>query len=515
MKSESAIPRVPGSEAADVVIVGGGTAGALIASRLAERTGLSIAVVEAGPRYPWWALSVPLASYRLRGPWSWDHISVPQLALEGRRVRFPMGKVLGGSTAVNAMIAAHGPASDYDEWAASGCPGWSWSELMPCWLRATGGGRRCAVSVERPAYTAPFTDALVGACEEHGLTRVDALVGDRSETCGRFMLFQRGGRRYTTAECLAGAATGRGVAVALRAQVQRIMFDGDTAVGVEFGGVGACKAIRARVGVVLCAGVFGSPAVLMRSGIGPAERLRAAGISIRVDLPGVGENLHDHIGIPVVWECTSRSPGRKSRWIPSALEYALGRTGVMVSNGCEGGAFLGRAGKSPELEITANFQSGHHRHAVEMSAILMHPASRGVVTLDPRCPLGPPVIDPRFLSVDSDAAALGEGVGRIRDIASQPSLRAFGLTREFMPGTSDLMEHTRRHATTHYHPVGTCRMGMDALSVVSPRLDVRGLRNLWVCDNSIIPRLPAGHSAATAVIIAERGADLISEQLAA
>ena len=304
----------------------------------------------------------------------------------------------------------------------------------------------------------------------------------------------------------------RALRVVLRTGVQRVLFERDRAVGVQ------CTAdprssIRARMGVVLCAGVFGSPTVLMRSGIGPAASLQAAGIRLRHHLPGVGENLQDHIGVPVVWGSSAPSPGRRSRWLAAAVSYRLRRDGVMVSNGCEGGAFLGENADSPDIEIAALFQSAWHPRAVELSAIVMHPQSRGRVTLDPRCPSGRPLINPCFLSNTNDLRVLMDGVEHIRAIASQPSLRAFGLHQELMPGGVNLAQHIACYATTHFHPVGTCRMGCDDLAVVSPGLQVHGTRHLWVCDNSIMPLLPAGHSAAVAMIIAARGADLIASQL--
>ena len=500
---------------ADIVVVGGGTAGALVAARLAECTDARVLVLEAGPEYPWWALGVPLASYRLSRPWSWGFESVPQSALDGRRIRFPMGRVLGGSSSVNAMIAAQGPASDYDAWAAAGCVGWSWNDVEPCWTRAIDRSRAGSVCVEQPSFTSPFTEALIGACEEHGLARVDALTGERSQTCGRFALFQRQRRRYSTAYALAHAVDEGRVSVATAAQVRHILFENDRAVGVECGDGRSQMTVRASSGVVLCGGVFGSPSILMRSGIGPPERLRASGINVRHCLPGVGENLHDHIGVPVVLASQQPSPARRSRWIPAAIQYAISRRGVMASNGCEGGAFLGLPGMSPDLEIAGLFQTFHHRQAVEIAAIVMHPEGRGCVTLDPHRPSGAPIIDPRALSAPEDLRRLREGIDRIRDISARPSLRNFGLSGELMPGTADVDAHIRRYASTHYHPAGTCRMGTDEMSVVSPDLSVNGTRGLWICDASVIPRLPAGHSAATAIIIASRGGDLIARHLSA
>ncbi len=498
----------------DVVIVGGGTAGAIVAERLARGTDLTILVLEAGPGFPGWALGVPLASYRLSGPWSWPHLSVPQESLEGRRIRFPTGRVLGGSSSINAMIAAHGPAADYDAWAEEGCTGWGWRDLDPFWRQATDPRDEAAASIEAPSHTAPFTHALVAACEESGLVRAEPLTGERSQTCGRFALFQRNRMRYTTAHAMAIAARKERVRVATRAPVHRVLFADDRATAVECGDPRAPVTIRARVGVVLGAGVFGTPCILMRSGIGASARVRAAGVDPWLHLPGVGENLQDHVGVPVILGCRAPSPGRKSRWIPAALRYALSRSGVMASNGCEGGAFLGSAGRPPDLEIAGLFQTRHHPRAVEIAAIVMHPDSRGFVTIDPRDPVGTPIIDPRFLTAPDDLRRLREGIDRVRDVVSRPALREFGITGEIMPGSTDIGLHIRRLASTHYHPVGTCRMGTDAMAVVGPDLVVRGTRNLWICDNSVVPRLPAGHSAATAMIIGSRGADLIMRRLA-
>lgn len=497
----------------DLVIVGGGTAGAVFAARILRATSARVLVLEAGPRFPWCALAVPLASHRLRAPWIWPYASVPQIALDGRRIRYPMGRVLGGSSSVNAMIAAPGPAADYDAWAAEGCTGWAWRDLEPYWRRATEPSDPAGIRVSPPTFQAPFTRALIAACQEYGLSPVEALTGASAGSCGPFALFQSERMRFSTARVLAEAArTGR-LTVRTHAPVQRVLFEGDRAVAVECRIGRARHLIQAHSGVVLSAGVFGSPCLLMRSGIGPAERLVAAGLTPRLDLPGVGANLQDHIGVPVICASRAPSPGRKSRWLPAALRYAVSRTGVMASNGCEGGAFLGPAGLSPDLEITANFQSWHQPRAVEIAAIVMHPQSRGWIGLDPRRPDGAPIIQPRFLSAPADLQALKDGIDQIRAIVAQPSLRAFGLGQELMPGVSDVHAHIRRYASTHFHPVGTCRMGVDRLAVVGPDLAVRGVRALWVVDNAVVPRLPAGHSAATAMILAERGADLIGAQL--
>ncbi len=496
----------------DVIVVGAGTAGCLLARRLVERTAARVLLIEAGPPYPAWALGAPLAGLRLRPAWSWALPSVPQPALGGRRVEYPMGRVVGGTSSVNAMIAAAGPPADYDAWAAD-CPGWGWADLAGALAGRPGEPVPTALPVAPPRHESAFSTAFLAACEQDGLRRVEPLDGSESGTCGRFALFQRSGMRVSAAEFAARSGRADRLVVRPRTEVRRVLIEDGRAVGVELGGRRATGQIRARLGVVLCAGALQSPRLLLGSGVGPARDLEAAGIPVVADLLGVGANLQDHYGAPVVVASRRPAPGRPSRWVPAAVRYAVRRDGVMASNCCEVGGFLGEPGGSPEVEIFALFQTRRAPGAVEVAALLLHPESRGTVALDPADPRGPPRIDPGFLTGAADRDRLRTAVAQIRGLIDRPALRAFGLGRELMPGDQDLDAFLRDRVDTFYHPAGTCRMGSDPAAVVDPGLRVREVAGLWVADNAILPTIPAGHTALTALLVGARAAERIGAQV--
>jgi len=493
-----------------IIIVGAGTAGCVLARRLVERTRKRVLLIEAGPRYPAWALHTPLASLRLRKAWSWSLECVPQQQLDGRRIAFPMGRVVGGTSSVNAMVALAGPPADHDAW---GVPGWSWADLGPCLKRAGALDGGSMLSGNKPVYESTFSTAFLRACEEDGIRSVEILNQAQSETCGLFPLFQDRGRRRSAAHYLQQLPSGGTLSILSRAEVRRVLFTGRRAVGVELGRRRATGQVFATEGVILCAGALLSPSILHRSGVGPAEMLEAAGVSIEADLPGVGLNLQDHVGVPVVVESAVPPPGRPSMWLPAALQYAIFGNGVMASNCCEAGCFLGDTSASPKLEVFTHFQTSRHPRAMEFSVLLMHPQSRGMLTVAPDDPWGPPRIDPGYLSNNADRGALIEGVDRVRSIVRRPALQRFGLGKEVIPGRIEPDAFLRAHANTFYHPVGTCRMGADRLAVVDPRLRVYGVDNLWVADNSVVPTQTAGHTAATALMIGERAADFMTADL--
>lgn len=504
-----------------VIIVGAGTAGCVLARRLVERTDARVLVVEAGPRYAGWALGPPLAGLRLRRRWSWPLESVPQPQLGGRRIPLPMGRVVGGSSSVNAMVAAAGPPADYDAWAAAGNEGWAWADLAPCWERVAAPAGGGLLPVAAPRHESAFSAAFLRACAEVGIDRRQPLTGAEAETCGTFSLFQHRGWRASAARCLSAAGPADRLAVMPRAPVRRVVMEGGRAAGVELGGPRRAGRIVAADAVVLCAGALLSPHLLQVSGIGPAESLEAAGLAVRLHLPGVGRDLQDHAGVPVVVESALPPPGRPSRWLAASICHAVLGTGVMASNCCEAACFLaavdGAAGAAPGIEVYTHFQTGRHPRAVEFSVVLMHPRSRGTILPNPADPWAGPLVDPRILTDAADRTALVAGVERVRSIVATRALRGFGLGREILPGgppgrpADDAF--LRDHAATYHHPVGTCRMGGDRLAVVDARLRVHGAANLWVVDNSVVPAIPAGHTAATALVIAERAADFLAADL--
>lgn len=498
----------------DIVIVGAGTAGCLLARRLVERQGATVAVVEAGPRYPAVALDPPWLGLRLHGPWTDVLRTVPQRHLDGRRIDCPVGRVVGGTSSINAMIHLPGSPAVFDAWAAAGCTGWSARDLAPCFAAAMGEGGPLTVVV--PSSAAPFTEAVIAACEEDGLVREPWVTGDRAGVCGRFACFLRRGRRSGAARDGLGGATGGGrgaggaaVFLRTRSPVRRVIIERDRARGVE---LQDGTRIGARREVVLSAGVYRSPLLLQRSGIGPRDLLERAGIAPVIDLQAVGENLQDHVRVPVVFSSGRPSPGHWTRWPAAALRYLLRRDGLLASNCCEAGAMLattpGRA--VPDVEILSHFQTAWAVDAVDLECILLDAPSRGVVQIDPAAPFATPVIDPRYLSADREVEMLAAGIERARSIARRPSLAAFALREEIIPGPdADLPAAIRRLGRTAYHPAGTCRMGADADAVVDPRLRVRGVEGLRVVDASVMPSLPGGHPSATVYAIAERAARLM------
>ena len=498
---------------AEIIIVGAGTAGLVLANRLIQDTNARVLLLEAGPQYPKWALDAPLAGLRLRKAWSWTTQTVPQKELGGRTVPIPMGRLAGGTSSVNAMIAAIGPTADFDAWAKVGCTGWEWEELQPFWEKATLSKPQRIMPVNPPTFVSDFSHAFLEGCQQEGFQKVESLTGSQSETCGLFDLFQEGSKRISTAHALERLRLSNRFQIRTGQNVLRILLEGEKAVGVEIGGSRSKNIIRASHGVVVSAGALFSPQILQRSGIGPARLLSSARLKVHVDLPGVGLNLQDHLGAPVVIQSTTLSPGRKSRWISAALRYLFFGDGVMASNCCEAGCFFSGQRNSPDLELLTLFQTNRHPHAVDLASILMHPESKGTVTIDPRNPSGPPLIDPQYLTAPGDADLILKGVERIRSIVNRPALRQFGLTTEILPGSMELGEFLRLHASTYHHPVGTCRMGSDDLAVVDPGLKVRGVNNLWVVDNSIIPAIPAAHTASTAIVIAEKAADLLKKDI--
>lgn len=501
----------------DVLIVGAGTAGCVLARRLVETTSARVLLIEAGPRYPAWALAAPLAGLRLRPHWSWQHQTLPQAALNHRSIPIPMGRVVGGTSSVNAMVAAPGPPSDFDDWARLGCPGWSArdlaTELGEATLRDGGLQHAAGLPIGTPTFESPFSTAFVAACVQSGLHHEQPLTGTQAQSCGVFPLFQQKGQRCSTAGRLVGLERHPRFRLLTGHTVRRVLFAGQQATGVELQCGTRRKTVRATAGVVLSAGALQTPTLLQLSGVGPALLLRGAQIDVQLDLPEVGEGLQDHVGAPVVIRSAVPSPGRPSRWVTAALQWLWNRSGVMTSNCCEAGCFLGPAAGLPEGEIFTHFQTRRAAQSVEMMCTLLRPASRGTVRIDPAHTAGPAWIDPGYLSEQADRDALRELLVQARQIAAQPALREFGLQAELLPGDQPLDEYLRAYATTCHHPVGTCRMGTDPGAVVGPDLRVHGLSRLWIADNSIAPVIPRGHTATTALVIALRGSRLIAAQL--
>ena len=500
---------------ADFIVVGAGTSGCLVARRLLERTDATVLLLESGPAYPAFVLDVPLASLSLRRKWSWSLRSVPQASLLGRSILFPMGRVVGGSSAVNAMIAVPGMPQTFDAWGDAGGEGWRGSEMMQAFGRAAAEDGSAPITISESRHRAPFSEAFLDACVESGLKQTRLLRGDAAETCGWFPVFQNQGKRQSAGRVvLATNSHSQRLRLLTGVDVRRVVFDNRIATGVELVSTGKRVQTYARQGVILAAGALGSPKLLLCSGIGSADVLCGTGVNLEVDLPGVGENLQDHFGVPLVYASKQPSPGRKSRWVTAAWQYLRSRDGVMASTCGEVGCFLtvGNENQQSMIELFAMFQTNRVPQGVELMCVLSQPMSSGSIRLNPDDPWGSAVIDPNYLSHSQDLDTLIKGMHRAREIASCPALRSFGLADESRPKGMNDREYISTHGTTFHHPVGGCCMGQDEMAVVDPELRVRGTDRLWVADNSIAPCITNAHTAALALMIGERAADLITAE---
>ncbi|MFZ9854358.1 MAG: GMC family oxidoreductase [Limisphaerales bacterium] len=509
----------------DFIVVGAGTAGCVLARRLLERTQARVLLIEAGVRYPGLLLSPPLPGMKFGRGFSWGQRSLPQARLGNRRIEWPMGKVVGGTSSVNAMMAYLGHPANFDAWERAGNPGWSARALGPYFQRvfgtlpgeAAGETAEGMLSLSELRFHAPFSEAFLAACEEDGMRRESPLIGRHADSCGYFPVLQRRGERFESARGYLGPVRNHPrLTLITGAHVRRVMFSGDKAVGIEAVFSGKLEQWRATTGVVLCAGVFETPRILHCSGLGPAEVLRAAGIEVRRDLPQVGLNFQDHVRVGMLYRSGRVSPGAKRWWIPGVLRYLLRRDGVMASNCCESGAFLGSRPdrEVPDLQLITHFQTFGPKGEVDIEVCLVDPTSRGRVFVSPRDPYGAPLIDPNYLETEEDLLALEAGIRRVRSIAARAPLRSFPLLEEISPGQDEttgrgLREAIFRTATTAYHPCGTCGMGPGG--VLDSGLRVRGAEALWVADASAMPALPSGNIACAVLVLAEKAADLIQE----
>jgi choline dehydrogenase len=500
----------------------------VLANRLSEDPDVQVLVLEAGPPDTKENIHVPLGYLQLaRTDVDWDYNSAPEPECLGRRIPLPRGKVLGGSSSINAMVYIRGNRRDYDEW---GVPGWSWADLMPYFLKAEdnergasqwhGAGGPLPVSEERSGNL--ISRAFVDAGVQAGLAHNDDFNGEDQDGVGMYQVTQRGGMRASAAVAYLHPAMERpNLTVLPFMHAQRVLFEGTRAVGVEATQLGELKEFRAEREVILCGGAYNSPQLLMLSGIGPAEHLTLREIEVLLDQPAVGENLSDHAGAYAVWT----TPEPESLLLalePRALEqFEASQSGPFASNLAEAGGFarVGADALAPDIQfhlapvqIVDEGMSDPEAHGVFVSPCLLTPHSRGSVQLASNDPTAKPIVHNAFYSTGDDMQRMIAGMRLTLEICAQPALQPYCAEPFTAPdGDSDevLREHIARTTYSVYHPVGTCRMGEDADAVLDDQLRVNGIQGLRVVDASVMPVVPRGNTNAPTIAVAERAADLI------
>ena len=525
------------SEVVDYLVVGAGSAGAIVAARLSEESDVSVMLLEAGPRDKSPLIHIPAAAryaFNARSL-NWNYVTEPEPNLGNRTIEQPRGKVLGGSSSINGMVYLRGNPLDYEGWRDGGATGWSYAEVLPYFKRLEGWvdptspyqGRDGPVRISRPTPVNPIAAAFLKAGEQAGYTLTDDVNGHCQEGFGRFPMNAADGYRSTTASAyLASARQRRNLAIRPRCHVERLICEGRRAVALVYRRSGRNCRVNVRREIVLCAGAFNSPKLLKLSGIGPADELRTHGIEVVHDLPGVGGNLMDHQISTVQMECPEpvslASHLNPFAQASGALRWLFRKDGVLASNHFECGAFIrSDAGITfPDIQlylfpiaVKEGSKDFLKKHGFQVQLSPQRTKSRGHVQLRSGDPMDPPRILFNFMSADQDWVEMRKAFRLTREVLAQPAMDAF-RGRELSPGPEvqtdvQLDVYIRDHMHSSYHACGTCKMGVDPMAVVDPQCRVHGIEGLRVADASIMPMIPSCNLNSPTMMIGEKASDLI------
>jgi choline dehydrogenase len=524
----------------DYIVVGAGSAGCVLANRLSADGRNRVLLLEAGPKdnYLWIHIPIGYGKTMFHQVYNWGFYTEPEPNMHGRQIYWPRGRGLGGSSSINGLISIRGQSDDYDHWAQLGNPGWDWKSVLPYFIKSEHNSRGASVTHgdDGPLWSSDIVEkhelmeAIIRGAEELGVRRTDDFNSGHQEGVGYYQLFTHNGWRISAAAAyLKPARSRKNLHIETNAHATGLIMEGRKAIGVRYRQNGAVRAAKASREVILSAGSLQSPQLLQLSGIGPAELLRRNGIEIVHELKGVGQNLQDHLQFRLMYRVSKPITTNDDlrSWFGQArigLQWLLKGTGPLGIGINQGGLFtrILPGSKTPDIQfhfgtLSADHAGGkpHPWPGCTFSVCQLRPESRGSVEIKSADPMEPPAMRPNYLSTETDRHCAIEAIKYARRLASTKALKPY-LVSEYKPGAGvqtdgEILEFARENGATIFHPVGTCKMGSDPMAVTDARLRVRGAAGLRVVDCSIMPTLISGNTHAPAVMIAEKGSDMILE----